>query len=91
MLVFILAVGASAFTTTPISQRHGTSTSYYWFDPSGNYLLRQGMYSSEVPSRCPDSGTNVCEQGFTQEQLIDGDPEEGPKPGEQALVIHKPS
>ncbi len=81
-LAFVFAIGAAvtpklvkAFAPPP-----PTEESLYWFDQDGNYNDQQ-VKSLEIPSSgCPNTGSQVCENGYHQDQLADQtDPSQGLK------------
>ena len=82
----IIALIACAFTFKPSSEpTPKKQVSLYWFIPgtTPTYTGRQNTHTAEVaPSLCPDSGSNHCEDGYDDDDLVtSGNPYGGLKSG----------
>ncbi len=74
----ILAVAASAFTTH--HKQAPTATGLYWFSVLGSPHY-DGQVSKEEEmdlTGCQNETQELCARGYTEEQLVDGSPENGP-------------
>jgi hypothetical protein len=83
ILAVIVGVAASAFTVQKSGINHPESvkaTSYYWFVAPYNGSEYQGLQteSNEVSATgCDGQVAPECQRGFTQNQLVNGDPTQG--------------
>lgn len=83
ILAIIFAIGASAFTVIQKNEESKNQQQYYWFDLSGNYLMR----SASVPPGCDLINTKHCAYGF----INVADPEDPEQPaGTPDLTAKKP-
>jgi hypothetical protein len=80
VLAILFAFATSAFTTKQVS-KSSTVTDLYWFDVSGVSPVYDGQHSKmdeKSVTGCDDETLVRCSFGFTQEQLVNGSPEDGP-------------
>ncbi len=81
----VLGIGG-AVATKAANHKTKAGDSYYWFKPNNTTYVEYNDVSDEMSTNCPGSA-NPCENGFTQGQLINGDPHQGVIPGQTPSAV----
>jgi hypothetical protein len=87
VLAVIVGAAASAFTVVNNGYPEKTSDpTYYWYTTPYNVAEFQGLATEtdqESITGCNKADPNECQKGFTQDQLVNGDPSQGVQASQQ--------
>lgn len=87
VLAVIAGAAASAFTTVNSSYKTNTSDpTYYWYTTpySGSDFQAVATHDDEESITGCDVTQVECQKGFTQDQLVNGDPLQGVQQSQQS-------
>ena len=79
MIAVVLGIAGAAITNAANHKSTAGDSSYYWFDPSGDYTGDNTTVSQEQTSTgCNNTTNTLCENGYTGDQFnTPGDPNSG--------------